>query len=170
VGSLAALDTDHVIDRVLRPAGTPPNVAFDDVAQALADAQVAAWTATDVRALELARVRMAILLGCDAEAAARTPDTGVDETLLAAVAQWPTDPCFTDADRAILHFVEAYLIDVASVDDDTVAAVRRHFGAASLTTFVHAVLVIEQRIRLRLIWDRLGLDGTGLDRTGRVGP
>lgn len=150
MGSLAVLDTDEVIDSVL--AATPGGA---DVARSLHAANAAAWSATDRRSLELARVRMAMLLGCAAEAEARTPDSGVDDETLAHVAQWPSDPRFDAGDRAVLHFVEAYLIDVATVDDRTVLALRAHLGDAGLATFVHAVLTVEQRIRLRLMWDRL---------------
>ncbi len=48
--------------------------------------------------------------------------------LLDAIGAWPTDPRFEAADRACLAFTEHYVIDVASVDDDTVAAVREHLG------------------------------------------
>lgn len=46
-------------------------------------------------------------------------------------------------------------MDVASLDDDTVAAVRAHLGDDGTQTFVSALLVVEQRIRLRLAWDVL---------------
>ena len=57
-------------------------------------------------------------------------------------------------ESALRVFAEKGL-DVASIDDDTVAAVRDHLGDEGLANFVNALLVVEQRIRLRLVWDRL---------------
>jgi alkylhydroperoxidase family enzyme len=151
VGSLAELSTDEVIARVLE--GDRPGLA--DIAEQLRAANAAAWVATSPRLLELCRVRIAILLGCAAEADARTPGSGVADDHLAAIRAWPTDSRFDALDRACLGFTERYVIDVASIDDDTVAAVREHLGDEGLANFVNALLVVEQRIRLRLAWDRL---------------
>lgn len=152
----------EVIDRVLGQA-VP---GFGDVRDQLADGNAAAWAATSPRLLELCRVRIAMMLGCDAETTARTPGTGVADDVIAAVASWPTDARFDNTDRACLAFTEHYVIDVASVDDDTVAAVRAHLGDEGTQNFVGALLVVEQRIRLRLVWDRLLDTGSGVaDRT-----
>ena len=47
------------------------------------------------------------------------------------------------------------MIDVASLDDATAGAVRDELGEEGLVDFVNALLVVEQRQRLRLIWERL---------------
>ncbi len=85
----------------------------------------------------------------------RTPGSDVAPELLDVIASWPTDGRFGGVDRACLALTEHYVMDVASVDDATVAAVRVHLGDEGLQNFVSALLVVEQRIRLRLIWDRL---------------
>jgi alkylhydroperoxidase family enzyme len=100
-------------------------------------------------------LRIAMMLGSASEVAARTPDSGVEEELLRALAAWPTDPRFDPLERACLAFTEHFVMDVASLDDDTVAAVRAHLGDDGTQTFVSALLVVEQRIRLRLAWDVL---------------
>jgi alkylhydroperoxidase family enzyme len=151
VGSLAELPTAEVIERVL---GSDSR-GLADVAEELRAANDAAWVATAPRLLELCRVRIAVLLGCAAEADARTPGSGVADDVLAAIRAWPTDPRFGPLDQACLGFAEHYVIDVASIDDGTVAAVREHLGDEGLVNFVNALLVVEQRIRLRLVWDRL---------------
>lgn len=145
------LPTEEVITRVLD--GERPGLA--EVSDELRAADDAAWAATSPRLLELCRVRIAILLGCAVEAEARTPGSGVADDVLAAIRSWPTDSRFDRLDRACLGFTEHYVIDVASIDDDTVAAVREHLGDEGLVNFVNALLVVEQRIRLRLVWDRL---------------
>lgn len=151
---LAALSTDEVIDRVL---GTGA-VGHADVRAQLIVADEAAWAAMpamSLRLLELCRVRIASMLGCDAELRSRTGGTGIAGVMLDAIAAWPTDPRFDDTDRACLAFTEMFVIDVASMEDDMVAAVRDRLGDEGLICFVRALLIVEQRIRLRLVWDRL---------------
>ena len=156
VGSLAELSTEEVITQILEDGRADhDDSGLADVSGQLRAANDAAWAATSPRLLELCRVRIAILLGCAAEAEARTPGGGVADDVLAAIRSWPTDPRFDPLDRACLAFTEHYVIDVASIDDDTVAAVREQLGDEGVANFVNALLVVEQRIRLRLVWDRL---------------
>ncbi len=108
----------------------------------------AAWSAVDARLLELCRARVAMLLGVDH--GSREPDAS-------RLADWPSAACFSDADRACLAFTEQYVIDVASLSDDTAKAVADHLGTKGLANFVSALLVVEQRIRLQLIWEGLCL-------------
>lgn len=149
--SFEALTTAEVLDRVLGSGQS----GHAEVLAAMAAAHHAAWTATSPRLLELCRVRIATMLGSTAEVSMRTPGSDVAPELLDAIASWPTDERFGGVDRACLALTEHYVMDVASVDDATVAAVREHLGDEGLQNFVSALLVVEQRIRLRLIWDRL---------------
>jgi alkylhydroperoxidase family enzyme len=151
MGSLAAASTDEVLDGVLTARGG----GFVDVRDDMRAAHDAAWQAIEPRLLELCRVRMATLLGCDAEAKVRTDGAGVEPERYAAIPSWPTDPRFDACERACLAFAEHFVIDVASLDDHTAGAVREHLGDQGLQDFASALLVIEQRIRLRLVWDRL---------------
>jgi alkylhydroperoxidase family enzyme len=151
MGALAELSTDEVIDLVLGD-----DVAgYGDVRAELASLHDAAFEAVDPRRLELCRLRIAMLLGCSAELNHRTPGVEPSDETAAALAQWPNDPHFDAVDRAVLAFTEQWVVDVASLDDDTASAVRDHLGDAGLLDFAHAILVVEQRIRLRLVWDRL---------------
>ena len=79
----------------------------------------------------------------------------LDADLRDQLADWPTAAAFDDTDRACLAFTEQFVIDVASLDDPTANAVVEHLGAEGFGNFVNALLVAEQRQRLRLIWDRL---------------
>lgn len=142
-----AATTDDVIDVVL--------AAQPEVAEHLLEAHRQAWAATDPRLLELARLRVAMLLGNEAELSVRTPHAGVDEATIAELGRWPTSPLFDATDRAVLDFVEQWVIDVASVTDAQAAAVSDALGPEGLATFAGAFLVIEQRQRLRLAWTRL---------------
>ncbi len=141
--------TDEVLDAVLADHA--------DVRQHLDEAWEAAWATVDPRLLELCRLRVAMLLGCGPELQARTAaasDTVSDE-LVEHLGDWPRSPRFGPSDRACLAFTEQWVIDVAGMDDATVAAVRDELGDQGLADFTSALLVIEQRQRLRQTWHAL---------------
>jgi alkylhydroperoxidase family enzyme len=133
------------------------------VAERLADAQEAAWGAVDPVLLELCRVRVAMLLGCPDEVEARTGvalAAGLDGSVVADLASWPTSPQFGTRERTCLAFCEQFVIDVAGMDDELALAVADHLGPQGLADLTAALLVVEQRQRLRLAWERL-LDPAG---------
>ncbi len=113
-----------------------------DVLDQLEAAHEAAMAAIDPQLLELCQRRISMLLGRDGDA---DPD----------LAQWPSSPAYDDTQRACLAYTEQHVIDVARMDDATVAAVADALGADGLVNFANALLVVEQRIRLRLIWESL---------------
>ena len=144
-----ATGTTAVIERVV---GHLP-----DVATALDAAHRAAWDAVEARLLELCRVRAAQLIGCEAEAEARTPGCGLAADDYPHIARWPTAGCFDARDRAVLAWCEHYVIDVASLTDEQVENVKMFLGDDGVVDLTNAFLVIEQRQRLRTMWERLGL-------------
>jgi alkylhydroperoxidase family enzyme len=111
----------------------------------------AAWVAVDPDLLDLCRVRIAMLLGADESA--RIHD--LPDDLVAALTDGPSSPRFSSTQRAALAFTDQYVLDVASVDDDVAAALVGALGTDGVSNFVHALLVVEQRIRLSLAWSRL---------------
>ncbi len=142
--------TDEVIASVLD--GHP------EVSSSLDAAFEAAWDSVDPILLELCRLRIAMLLGCPAELAARTPAAvaaGLDESLVGELSRWPMSPLYGPIERACLAFAEQFVIDVAGLDDAIAGAVRDQLGEQGLVDFVNALLVVEQRQRLRLIWQQL---------------
>lgn len=143
--------TDAVIDIVL--ADRP------DAAATLEEARQAAWAAADPRLLELARLRIAQLLDCAAELGVVTPGADLGGLTASDVASWPTAAGFDERDRAALAYCEQWVIDVAGMTDDLVAPLRTALGDDGLSTFTNAMMVVEQRMRLRQTWERLGLTG-----------
>jgi alkylhydroperoxidase family enzyme len=142
------------------PAGTSELIARvladqPDVVAALDEAHQAAWSATDARLLEMCRIRAAQLIGCTAEAEARMPGVEVSAAVLDALPSWPSSSLFDDVDRAVLAWCEMFVIDVASMTDELVAPLRAHLGDAGLVDLTNALLVIEQRQRLRCTWEVL---------------
>jgi alkylhydroperoxidase family enzyme len=132
--------------------------------EALAGVVSAAWAETDPVLLELARLRVAALLGNEAELGRRTAAAGAAGLTVekaAAVAQWPTSPLFSDRERACLAFTEQFVIDANGVTDAHVAAVTEHLGARGCYAFVEAVSVLETFQRACLT---LGIStGAGID-------
>lgn len=139
--------TDAVIERVL---AHQPAVVAD-----LHAAHAAVWAAVDPALAELTRLRIAMMLGNEAELAVRTPGTGVEDLTPDEVSAWPTSPRFGPRERACLTYLEQHLVDVANVTDEQAAAVAEHLGPQGLADYANAVLVLEQRQRLRLAWERL---------------
>src|SRR4051812_41474337 len=114
-----------------------------------------AWRAVDPALLELARLRVATLIGYDGAWDRRVRGAGVAEEKLARLSQWPTDPAFTDAERACLAFVEQTVMDVSGVRDADVEALREHFDTDGLYNFVAAVYVVEFTQRLEMVTQAL---------------
>jgi hypothetical protein len=117
-----------------------------------------AWDVVEKSVLELCRLRISMLLGCPSELDSRMYD--VDENKVAHLAEWPTSPLFTDCECSCLAFTEHFLIDVASLSDATALSVKDNLGEQGFINFVNALLVVEQRIRLRMIWSKMfeGID------------
>ena len=133
------------------------------IAASLQAAHVAAWEVVDPVVLELCRLRIAHLLGNTAELVVRTPGTtaaGLDETTVQQLPSWPTSSAFTARQRACLAFCEQSLIDVSNVTNEQTEAISAELGVQGLADFVSALLVIEQRQRLRLAWAQLFDDET----------
>jgi alkylhydroperoxidase family enzyme len=128
------------------------------IADCLDDLHRAAWDVVDPMLLELCRLRIAQLLGCEPEQEARTPEAlaaGLDEATVADLRAWPTSSRFGSRERACLAFCEQFVIDVAGLSDDLARAVSDELGPAAFVDFVNALLIVEQRQRLRLAWERL---------------
>jgi alkylhydroperoxidase family enzyme len=114
--------------------------------EALSDTVAAAWEDTDPAVLELARLRIAKLLGNSAELeqrSARAVECGLTEQKVAQVAEWPTSSRFSPAERACLALTEQFVLDANGVTDEQVAAVTEHLGGPGCYAFVSAISVLE---------------------------
>lgn len=107
---------------------------------ALQSAREAAASNVDAGLLAIAERRICQLLGAE-------PTSSV--TLQQLVPD--------DVAHAIVTFVEQWIVDVANISDDMVATLRTQLDEDQLMDFLHALLVVEQRVRLDLAWHKLGL-------------
>jgi alkylhydroperoxidase family enzyme len=123
----------------------------------------------DPRVLELCRLRIATLLGCDAERAIRYDDAAaaLGEDDVAALPRWPTSTRFTAAEQAALGFAEQYVMDPHGLSDDDFAVLRTRFDAPALATLTLAVAMFDALTRFRLA---LGVEPAGPEPTAAPGP
>ncbi len=112
------------------------------------------WTGRllDPVLLELCRLRVAQLLGCESELRLRhdaAQDAGLTETQVAALARWASDPAFTDDQRAVLAFAEQFVVDPHGVGPAQRDAVIDHCGLAGLVALCEALAAFDGLARLR---------------------
>lgn len=110
---------------------------FDEVWQASVDARI----------LELCRLRTATILGntraWDEPRSAAAVAAGLDQSLVANLARWPTHPGFDAAAKACLSLAEQYVIDVHGITDAMVTEVERHIGPGGVITLTTALAAWE---------------------------
>jgi alkylhydroperoxidase family enzyme len=130
-------------------------------AAALADIEAALWQqgAIGPLLLELCRLRIAQLLGCDVALAHRTPEAvaaGLDENLVSSLSRWPTDTRFSDQERTCLGYAERLLIDAQGVSDDDADRVIDAVGQGGFLVLTYACGLFEttQRARLTIAAER----------------
>jgi alkylhydroperoxidase family enzyme len=130
--------------------------ALPQLAQRRQRLDARAWSNASVPAtlLELARLRMAQLLGAargrpggELELRTAAVAAGLDADKAAHVSSWPTDPRFTEAERAGLGLAEQFLIDAKGVRDEDVAAVRDALGDRGAVAFTVALALLEGELR-----------------------
>src|SRR6478672_8362016 len=122
------------------------------------------------RILELCRLRIATMLGSDAERAIRFSDgvdAGVAETDVAELPRWPTSPSFTGSERACIGFAEQYVMDPHELTDEHFVALHEHLDAPAIATLTLAVAMFDALTRFRLA---LGIEPIGPEPTLVVGP
>jgi len=138
--------------------------AFPEAFAAVAQLVGAAWQDNDPVLLELARLRIATLLGNETEGSLRSvraTASGLSETKVAELAAWPTSPLFTSRERACLALTEQFVIDANGVTEAQVAEVTEHLGGAGCYAFVQGLSAMETFQRACLV---LGIrTGPGVD-------
>jgi alkylhydroperoxidase family enzyme len=104
--------------------------------------------------LELCRLRIAQLFGCDAELRVRhvpADAAGLTEEKIAALENWRTAGEFSDAERACLAFAEKFVLNPHGVTDEDAAAVTAHLSDKETIAFAEALAVFDGFTRFRII-------------------
>ncbi len=110
-------------------------------------------TGLDPTLLELCRLRIATLLGCDAECRVRHPAAVLDQATIDDLPRWPTSPRFDARRRACLAFAEQYVLDPHAIADADVAALRLELGDGGVAALTLGIAVIDALVRFRLALD-----------------
>lgn len=149
--SATLIDADHHLTW-LRDAGLAPVVL-----ERVAELDATLWARSfDARLMELVRLRIAQMLGADAELTRRTPeatDAGLDEATIAELSQWPVSARFDTRDRAVLGWAEQWLVDVTGITDDDAARLQQLLSERELAQMTMAVAVFEMLTRTRVALD-----------------
>jgi AhpD family alkylhydroperoxidase len=107
----------------------------------------------DPALLELCRLRIAQLVGCDAELVVRHDEAraaGITEAKIGELRQWPTSSHYADGDRAVLNFAEKFVIDASSVDDEDCAGLREHLSDPEIAALTTAVALFDAMARFQV--------------------
>ena len=108
--------------------------------------------------LELCRLRVAQLHGCEAELRVRYQpalDAGLTEEKIAALADAGDSPLYSDAERACVALAELFAMDPHAITDADAARVVAQLGDAGTVALDEALALFDGFIRFRLI---LGVD------------
>lgn len=117
----------------------------------------------DPAVLELCRLRIASIVGSDAERAVRYEDAvaaGLHADTVAQLASWPTSPAFTDEQRACLAFAEQYVMDPHGLTDAHFDALHEHLDDRGIATLTLAVAIFDALTRFRVA---LGVEAAAED-------
>lgn len=100
--------------------------------------------------VELCRLRMATILGCDFAMSYRYEPAmaaGLDEAKIALIHRYPDSPLFTPRERACIEFAEQFAMQSSSISDDDVVRLLAQIDPESFIYFVKALSVTDQLLR-----------------------
>ncbi|HXQ61996.1 MAG TPA: carboxymuconolactone decarboxylase family protein [Acidimicrobiales bacterium] len=104
--------------------------------------------------LELCRLRVAHLVGCEAELTVRSRpalDKGLTDEDVAALVSWPTAARFDDTTRACLGFTEQFVVDPSGIGAADRARVRAAVSFPRLVGLAQAVAAFDGFARFRTV-------------------
>ncbi len=111
--------------------------------------------------LEMLRVRIAQIHGCEAELAIRYSGSGFSDKKLAALSHWRNSGLFDDTERALLAYAEQIPFAHHAITDDCAAEVRSHLGEARYVAYTIAVSLFDALCRTRMTMDLPAEGGDG---------
>jgi alkylhydroperoxidase family enzyme len=104
--------------------------------------------------LELCRLRIAALHGCESELRVRyqpAQDAGLTEAKIAAIPDAADSPLFSEGERACIALAELFAIDPHAITDADAARVVAVLGDAGTVALVEALALFDGFIRFRLM-------------------
>lgn len=119
----------------------------------MVEANSCIWETVDPALLELARVRIAMVLDPRSEEIV----TGgiISPEKLKALRSWEDSPALSGLERACLAVVDQFVFYVADMDDALITALLEYMDAGEVFCFVTALNFLDATERLRVSIDRL---------------
>ena len=109
----------------------------------------------DPMLVELCRVRLAQMVESSFDLSVRySPaiNAGLSEQKIAALADYPTSPMFTDRERTALEFTEQWVIQSSTITDGDVERLLTVLSAEEFIYFCKALSVMDQFARANAIF------------------
>jgi alkylhydroperoxidase family enzyme len=107
----------------------------------------------DASVVELIRLRIALLAGCESELAIRyrrAVEAGLDETTIAALSRWTSADEIDEPRRAVLRVAEQYVVDPHWITDDDFERLARWWSPEGIATIVLATAMCDALTRFRM--------------------
>jgi hypothetical protein len=111
------------------------------------------WETVDPALLELARVRIAMVLDPDNDEIAT--DGIMSPEKFEALRSWEDSPALSGVERACLAVVDQFVFYVADVDDALISELLKYLDAGEVFCFVTALNFLDATERLRVSTARL---------------
>jgi len=122
--------------------------------------------------LELCRLRIAHLVGCQAELAVRSRpavDAGLSPEMVTELPSWPVSTLFDETTRSCLAFAEQFVIDPSGIDGADRAGLRGAIGFPRLVGLAQAAATFDGFARFRTVLG-IGVDpSAGVEEVVEVG-
>jgi alkylhydroperoxidase family enzyme len=104
--------------------------------------------------LELCRLRVAQLHGCESELRLRHQpalDAGLSERKIAELSRAATSPAFSPLERDCIALAELFVADPHAITDEDAARISEPLGAEGLVALVQALALFDGFARFRLV-------------------
>jgi len=141
----AAANTTHDLDGVF---GLVPSAydRFRTLYSSLWDS-----TVLDASIIEMCRLRIATLLGCDATTVQGSHDrASLSAGKLAALPLYPTSELFSAHERACIAFAEQYVLDPHALTDDDFSRLREQLDDKQIATLTLAAAIFDAMTRFQV--------------------
>ncbi len=105
------------------------------------------------RLLELCRLRIAELTGCEAEGVIAHSESGLTILERSSLAQGDIPDSVTDLERSVLEVASKVPFEIHGVGDEEIAVLRQRLGDDGLVALMFALPLFDATCRLRLVFE-----------------
>lgn len=105
------------------------------------------------RLVELVRLRIAQLNGCESELAIRDQNSGVDEATVEALKSWQSSDGSNSSERAALTYAELIPFAHHQITDDNVEEIKTHLGDDGFVALAMLATFVDANCRLRMLFN-----------------